>query len=518
MNEELTKKLCNDFPAIYLSRKDHSNQPIDHFGFECGDGWFALLYELSTGIQKLIDEKKIKHFQVDQVKEKYACYDEQTEVLTKDGWKYFKNLFPEDLILTLGKKDKLEYHKPTSLAGYPYKGKMYQLKTRGVDLLVTPNHSLYFSKGTYYDGRTKPPKKIDKPFVLATPDVCFGKNKRFQKGGKWKGESPKLFTIPTFTYTSLYRRCDSSKNISRTYVKSIEPLEMRLWLRFLGWYIAEGCTSKQSQISVACNNVDGGKEKTTISKVVEDLKWKYALVQEDKSACLFNIYSKQLGLWLEANCRHGAAHKRVPSFVKELSPELIKELLDCLYAGDGHQATTSHILYTVSKKLADDVQELILKVGDVAHIKSHKPGKGGSVGDHKITSKLPYYGVNWLKKSYYHNTGNKVSYRKTSENWVDYEGMVYCATVPNHIMYVRRFGTPVWCGNSLRYYTSCEYPDDLDEDTIEKTAKTIHQLIEIAEKQSSVACETCGRPGKVRRLVGWYSMACDDHWKEKETK
>jgi phosphoribosylamine--glycine ligase len=31
---------------------------------------------------------------------------------------------------------------------------------------------------------------------------------------------------------------------------------------------------------------------------------------------------------------------------------------------------------------------------------------------------------------------------------VDYEGKVYCATVKNHIMYVRRNGKPYWCGNT----------------------------------------------------------------------
>jgi SpoVK/Ycf46/Vps4 family AAA+-type ATPase len=33
------------------------------------------------------------------------------------------------------------------------------------------------------------------------------------------------------------------------------------------------------------------------------------------------------------------------------------------------------------------------------------------------------------------------------ENWEDYSGTVWCVTVPNHIIYVRRNGKPVWCGN-----------------------------------------------------------------------
>lgn len=32
-----------------------------------------------------------------------------------------------------------------------------------------------------------------------------------------------------------------------------------------------------------------------------------------------------------------------------------------------------------------------------------------------------------------------------------YRGVVWCVEVPNHIVYVRRNGKPVWCGNSQRY-------------------------------------------------------------------
>jgi hypothetical protein len=30
--------------------------------------------------------------------------------------------------------------------------------------------------------------------------------------------------------------------------------------------------------------------------------------------------------------------------------------------------------------------------------------------------------------------------------------MVYCATIPSNLLYVRRGGKPVWCGNSVRFY------------------------------------------------------------------
>lgn len=47
MNEGLSKKLLNDFPRLYRDRNDSSMQ----YGFECGDGWFDLIYKLSQDVE-----------------------------------------------------------------------------------------------------------------------------------------------------------------------------------------------------------------------------------------------------------------------------------------------------------------------------------------------------------------------------------------------------------------------------------------------------------------------------------
>ena len=42
--------------------------------------------------------------------------------------------------------------------------------------------------------------------------------------------------------------------------------------------------------------------------------------------------------------------------------------------------------------------------------------------------------------------------KKTREEWIDYDGMVYCVTVPvTHTVFVRRNGKTHWSGNSARY-------------------------------------------------------------------
>ena len=80
MNEKLEEKL---FEQHYLLRNSVVESPIPFsmFGIECGDGWYDLLDELLTELEKLIDEK-YPHFKVDskdsfkltvdQIKEKYG--------------------------------------------------------------------------------------------------------------------------------------------------------------------------------------------------------------------------------------------------------------------------------------------------------------------------------------------------------------------------------------------------------------------------------------------------------------
>lgn len=67
MNNENEKKLFVDFPNLYAGRNLPITENLMPFGFECGDGWFNLIYELSEKITKLDPNCKAV-----QVKEKFG--------------------------------------------------------------------------------------------------------------------------------------------------------------------------------------------------------------------------------------------------------------------------------------------------------------------------------------------------------------------------------------------------------------------------------------------------------------
>jgi len=69
MNKELTVKLVNDFPELYKGVYKSPRESCMAFGFECGDGWFELLYNLSEQIQLAEGGTKVV---ASQVKEKFG--------------------------------------------------------------------------------------------------------------------------------------------------------------------------------------------------------------------------------------------------------------------------------------------------------------------------------------------------------------------------------------------------------------------------------------------------------------
>ena len=60
MNEELDKKLVKAFPLLYGDRNAPMQSTAMCWGFSCGDGWFDLIWDLSSKlepiIKKFIDE------------------------------------------------------------------------------------------------------------------------------------------------------------------------------------------------------------------------------------------------------------------------------------------------------------------------------------------------------------------------------------------------------------------------------------------------------------------------------
>ena len=147
--------------------------------------------------------------------------------------------------------------------------------------------------------------------------------------------------------------------------------------------------------------------------------------------------SKELWLFLQS-CGDGAEFKQVPGWIKALDPSLLEELFQALLDGDGTRSRDgmARKFYSTSKTLADDVCELALKLGYSATI-TWRPNRG-------------FGGRTARVSSIYHVSLSRELLRQVLPSGISsvpYDGLVYCLTVPNHLVFARRNGKAVWSGN-----------------------------------------------------------------------
>jgi anaerobic ribonucleoside-triphosphate reductase len=412
---------------------------------------------------------------------KTGCYDEKTQILTENGWKYLKDLTLEDRVFTLTKNNRIELHYLTRLFEYDYEGKMIHFKSRAFDLLVTPNHRMVVDH-KYKGKRMFVEAKDFKPYQHYIP-----------KGGVWEGEEKEWFVLPPIVIlqsagpqskfseeelqtirqlkkegktiyqiaesfncnpVTIFNICTKEKYGNRERVRiryEAPPLKIKMddWLKFFGFWLAEGSTDNEKiaidheyRVIISQKNKEKREE---IKEVLNRLPFSY---YEEKNNLV--ICNKQLWNYLR---QFGNKYtKFIPKEIKNLSKRQLKILFDWMVKGNGHvRKTNGQINYwTASKKLADDLQEIILKLGWHATIKERKR-KISQIKGRKVKTNVVYeIGVHRKTKHFTFTHKERI---KNQIREVYYRGKVYCCEVPNHTVYVRRNGKATWCGNSIGVVT-----------------------------------------------------------------
>lgn len=233
----------------------------------------------------------------------------------------------------------------------------------------------------------------------------------------------------------------SSKNrlVESKYLK----IKMNDWLRFFGIWLAEGSAyinekKRNYVVKIAC--FDQNKKKI-IRKWLQKLPFKFF---ETESG--FIILNKSLCLYLK---QFGKAYQKfIPKELKSLCPEQLKILISAIFLGDGNQQTLTYT--TTSKKLADNLQEIIFKSGWASIVRNIGKGKTRIAKGHIVRSNYDVYKIRISKKQ----LTPKIYPRSFS--LVDYDDYVYDVTVPNHTLYVRRSGKACWSSNCWEGHVTIE--------------------------------------------------------------
>ena len=372
------------------------------------------------------------------VGDKNCCYDNMTEVLTENGWVLFENLTKEHKVASMV-NNKLVYQQPSALQQYDFDGKLYKVDSNHVKLMVTDNHRMYV--------RTR---ATDYKMVYARD--CEGRVIHYKKNvDKWEP------SVEIQHDNLIVENGKVTKFKLNGYSKTFDDIVVDIddWIVFFGIWMAEGCASDRS-VSIAANK---DRVKTALDIVCDNMKFKL-MKNFDKStddeAHKWCVNKTVLAKYLETYSL-GSPNKYLPEWVWLLDREQCKLLIDSMCLGDGHTMSNGTRRYdTSSTKLADDFQRLCLHAGYSAN-KCLKYPKGtqnipneNRVIQRVITSQYDAWRLT-INTKQNEPIVNKNKYGGNfNDTWEPYQGKVYCCTVPEGegVLYVRREGYPVWCGNS----------------------------------------------------------------------
>ena len=70
-----------------------------------------------------------------------TCFDDQTEILTDEGWKTFADLNREELVLTMNPQNgRVEFQRPVAYQEFDYDGFAFGFESSSLSFLLTPDH------------------------------------------------------------------------------------------------------------------------------------------------------------------------------------------------------------------------------------------------------------------------------------------------------------------------------------------------------------------------------------------
>jgi DNA polymerase elongation subunit (family B) len=349
----------------------------------------------------------------------FACFSDDTDILTDNGWlNYYeiKSHIEDHLkVATINPENNdIEYNPINEIFEYNYDGKMINFKHHGIDILVTPNHRMIYNKRTNERDKTSFEEKISiKTAIELQNDYIY----TIPSSGNWKGNST-IIEIGNEKY---------------------KPAD---FLPFLGWFITDGSIIGRSV------NIYQSKEKnfdyirSSLKKLDLPFKEYERNRPRKKPEKIFSInnvpFRNGLKDWFKKSLGK-YKRNRIPPEIFTLEKEDLLLLFKSMTLGDGRWFEgTCYSFDSMNKEFADDFQILCLKLG-----------YGCTVRKEEITTHFNdkiYKRVNYRCLISY---GRKNVVRKHHTLIKHYHGKVWCPSVNNGTVIVRRNGKPFVSGNSL---------------------------------------------------------------------
>jgi hypothetical protein len=345
-----------------------------------------------------------------------GCHDEKTEVLTEKGFVHWSDYETGTPIGTVNQFDgKLEFQLPTALHVHNYHGEMITVERDSMNFLVTPNHRMYVRK---WNQRVR---TLNSNFEFVEAE----------KLGWYSG----LQAAPTgFVGTQL-----NSINIGRRKMSGDD------FAAFVSVMVSDGYaggieSANPNRVGFCCFNPERYNS-------VAALAQRLGFAEQPSRKGVWYDTDPELAAWLRTHIYSapelGARNKRIPRIVFEMSEKQISNFLG--YYGDKHtqQRGVRHF-YTSSPNLANDLQELLLRVGKRASFYTRAARSSEFKDGRKID---PQNCVDEIVVCEWKSNRHSID-RKKQLRTEEYHGNVFCATVDNSTIITRRNGQILISGNS----------------------------------------------------------------------
>lgn len=361
------------------------------------------------------------------------CFDKETEVLTKEGFKFLKDITFQDRVAqyTLNKGD-ITYSKPSKLIKKPYKGVMHHYKGKYQDLMVTPKHDLITVN---YES------KIEK--------------KSKSEDGQW---------LQTGSVVSGYKREGRSK------LTTLEKILIAIQ--------ADGTVLGNTPSGIECGRRDVSisvyKERKIkrLKELLKDWDYPYKIVKSQRN-----------GFKVGFRLPNHISNQSVKTFgwieTSEISSDWGKEFLFELSKWDSTIRKNSFVYYNTNSCAIDKVQE----IGVLSGFYTYKTLNRTSEQSSKIKrpgGSLPKE----TKDCYYVSLKEKHLTRYSPKKEVEYDDYVYCATMPEGTLVTRRGGYVSIQGNCIHAEQYGLFIESYIQDPLEKNFlyKPIENLATVRKK------------------------------------
>lgn len=363
---------------------------------------------------------------------RFGCFDDETEILTNAGWKFFAELTGQEEVLSLY-GDEARWAPITALHRYPFDGELNYYESARINFAITDNHQLLVRRNP----------KSSQAYVLKRFDE-MPEYFVVRRCNTWAGQSPEVMTFETQV-----RQPHGGYRFHR------HKFAMHEWATFLGWFVSEGNVYQekraQGRLRIVLTQYPGAKR-----QAMEALLTRMGLVWRPcANGTQVEFTSQAIGQHLLEHCGHGAAQKRIPHYIKEGSTAIIEAFLEGHRAGDGGERSNGdgRTYRTSSRQLANDLHEVLAKIGRAGKLTfKQAAGTTGMFDGRLFTRESDLWTV-------YERLAHS---RRAPGQWRDsdlqkkhitrkaYHGVVYCVSTPSQTIYVRRHGCPMWSGNSDR--------------------------------------------------------------------